>query len=495
MILLWILIITFAAGLLAWFFSRWSVSACRWLSLSALILDLILLINLWIHSSSLIVSTQSHEWLSELNWNWIPQLGIGFHLAADGLSLLFLVLTAFLGIMSVAASWTEVKDRPGFFHFNLMLALTGVMGVFISLDLFLFYFFWELMLVPVYFLISVWGHENRFYAAIKFFIFTQAGGLLMLLSILGLYFVHAKNTGSYTFDYTQLLGTSMLQSVAFWLMLGFFAGFAVKIPAVPFHSWLPDAYTEAPTAGTVILAGLMSKTGAYGLLRFLLPLFPQSAQNFSEVVEVLGVIGILYGAILAFGQKDIKRLIAYSSISHLGFVLLGIFVDSTIALQGVVIIILAHGLSIAGLFIVAGVLQERIHSRDMDLMGGLWSVVPRMGGVAMFFVLASLGLPGLANFIGEFLVLVGSYRTNPALTAIAAVGMITSAVYSLWLIFRCFHGEVSQQRQIPDLNVREIIVFTVIIIPIVWLGVYPQTVLNTSASAVEIIQRFAKALY
>lgn len=495
MILLWILIVTFTAGVAAWLVSLRSNLLCRWLCLMALVIDFVLLIGLWMHSYSRLSLGQSGTWLTELQWSWISQFGVSFHLAADGISLLLLVLTVFLGIVSVLASWTEIQDRVGFFHFNLMLIMTGVMGVFTSLDLFLFYFFWELMLVPMYFFISIWGHENRVYAALKFFIFTQAGGLLMLLSILGLYFIHARNTGIYTFDYTQLMGTSMPQWVSFWLMMGFFAGFAVKIPAVPIHVWLPDAHTEAPTAGSVILAGLLLKTGAYGLLRFLIPLFPQSAHNFTEVAKILGVIGILYGAILAFAQKDFKRLIAYSSISHLGFVLLGIFVGGTWALQGAMIIILAHGLSIGGLFILAGALQERIRTRDMDLMGGLWSMIPRMGGVAMFFALASLGLPGLANFIGEFLVLAGAYKTNPLLTAAAAAGMITATIYSLWFVYRCFHGDARRSWNVPDLGAREMFIFAILIIPLVWIGVYPQTILNTSAAAIKIIQQFAQISY
>jgi NADH-quinone oxidoreductase subunit M len=285
----------------------------------------------------------------------------------------------------------------GLFHLNLMLVLAGVTGVFLALDLFLFYFFWELMLVPMYFLIDLWGHENRHYAAIKFFLFTQLSGLLMLLAILGLHFLHKEATGEATFDYTKLLHTPMGSTAQMLLMLGFFGAFAVKLPAVPFHTWLPDAHTEAPTAGSVILAGLLLKTGAYGMIRFVVPLFPEAAAVFAPIAMTVGVIGIVYGAILAFAQTDLKRLVAYTSVSHLGFVLLGIFVWNKLALQGAVMQMICHGLSTGALFIIVGELQDRIHTRDMRRMGGLWTVAPRMGAVAMFFAMASLGLPGLGT--------------------------------------------------------------------------------------------------
>ena len=351
-------------------------------------------------------------WLADMKLPWIPQLGASIHLAMDGLSLVLVGLTVFLGIMSVLCSWTEIRDRAGFFHFNLLWTLSGILGVFLALDLFLFYFFWELMLVPMYFLISIWGHENREYASYKFFIFTQAGGLLMLLSILGLYFIHGRDTGVYTFDYTLLLGTSMSPAAAFWLMLGFFVAFAVKLPAIPIHTWLPDAHTEAPTAGSVILAGLLLKTGAYGLLRFVLPLFPDASATMALAAMVIAVTGIIYGAVLAFGQNDLKRLVAYTSVSHMGFVLLGIFAGNLISLSGAVMQMVAHGVSTGALFILVGMIQERIHTRDMDRMGGLWSLVPRLSAVGLVFALASLGLPGFGNFVGEFLVLSGSYRAG-----------------------------------------------------------------------------------
>jgi NADH-quinone oxidoreductase subunit M len=494
MILAWLIIILLAGGLLAWLLSRWNALWPRYISLLALGVDSILALVLWGRHFGRARLLSESPWLAELNREWIPQLGISFHLAIDGLSLLLVLLTLFLGMTAVVASWTEVRERVGFFHFNLMWILAGIIGVFLSLDLFLFYFFWELMLVPMYFLIGIWGHEHRIYAAIKFFIFTQAGGLLMLAAILGLYFIHGQNTGAYTFDYSQLLGTAMSSRAALLLMLGFFIAFAVKLPVVPVHSWLPDAHTEAPTAGSVILAGLLLKTGAYGLIRFAVPLFPQAALDFAPVAMALGVIGILYGAILAFAQTDLKRLVAYTSISHMGFVLLGVFAANDLALQGAVIQILCHGISTGALFILAGALQERIHTRDLNRMGGFWAVAPRMGAVTLFFALASLGLPGLGNFVGEFLVLIGSYRASVSLTVLATTGLVVATVYSLWIIQRVFHGPREQDLAFSDLSVREMVVMGVMIVAIVWLGLFPQPVLNTAEPFLKTLKQSASLM-
>ena len=330
MILAWLIIVPVVGGVLSWLAGRVNAFWSRGLALAATFVELALALVLWAQSPGHLTFV-GENWLAELKGSWIPQFGISFHLAMDGISMLLVLLTAFLGILSVLCSWNEIRDRVGFFHLNLLLVLAGTVGVFLAVDLFLFYFAWELMVVPMYFLIAVWGGERRRYAATRFFIFTQVSGLLMLLSILGLYFVHGRATGTYTFDYSALLGTKMSQSTAAWLFLGFAAAFLVKLPAVPLHSWLPDAYTTSPTAGSVLLAGLLSKTGAYGLLRFAVPLFPGAAREFSTIAMALAVIGILYGAALAFAQTDIKRLIAYSSISHLGFVLLGIFAWNQLA--------------------------------------------------------------------------------------------------------------------------------------------------------------------
>ncbi len=478
MILLWLLIVTFAGAVAAWVLGWWSKGAGRWVTLAALFVDAVLLVLAW-------ASASGQTWLHEFDYPWIEPLGMRFHLGVDGLSLLLLTLTVFLGIAAVSASWTQIQERVGAFYLSLMLTLAGIMGVFMALDLFLFYFFWELMLIPMYFLIAVWGHENRAPAAIKFFLFTQAGSLPMFVAILALYFIHGRSTGVYSFDYQQLLDTQTSGSISFWLMLAFFAAFAVKLPMVGLHTWLPDAHTEAPTGGSVILAGLLLKTGAYGFLRFALPLFPVDSGRIAWPAMILGTAGILYGAFLAFAQQDAKRLVAYTSVSHLGFVLLGIYAGTAMALQGAIVVLLAHGLSTGGMFIVVGALEDRFHTRRLDELGGLWATTPRLGGVALFLALALLGLPGLANFVGEFLVLTGTFAVSPTLAALGAIGFVLSSIYSLWLIYRVFHGPVRAGLTAPDLGAREMLVFSLIIAGIVWLGVYPQPVLDTARPQVE----------
>ena len=483
MILVWLIIVPFIAGVLAWAADRWSHTWPRWIALTGIAIDLALAVSLWMQTWGAAAPGAS-RWIVDLDLPWISELGIRFHLGLDGLSLLLVLLTAFLGIMAVACSWSEIRDRIGSFHFHLMWVLAGIIGVFLTLDLFLFYFFWEMMLVPMYFLIGMWGHERRIYAAVKFFIFTQISGLLMLVAIVALYFVHGRATGVYTFDYGQLVGTRLEPTTAWWLMLGFFGAFAVKLPVVPLHTWLPDAHTEAPTAGSVVLASLLLKTGAYGLLRFVLPLFHDAAAAFAPVAIGLGVAGVLYGAVLAFGQTDLKRLVAYTSVSHMGFVLIGVFAGTALALQGAILQILCHGISTGALFILVGALQERTHTRDTSRLGGLWRLVPRMGGMTMVFGLASMGLPGLGNFIAEFLVLVGAYRVSPVATALASIGLIVSTVYALWMVQAAFQGREPEAIHIRDLGPREMAMATALVVALGWLGFYPRPVVDTAAPVV-----------
>lgn len=491
MMLVWLIVIPLVAGMLAWLTARWSTQAPRWISLAAAALDLLLTLVLWMRSGTPVAAGVTTIWLAEVDWNWVPRFGIHFHLGVDGLSLLLLALTFFLGVMSVLCSWTEIREHIGFFHLNLMWILAGIAGVFLALDLFLFYFAWELMLIPMYFLIAIWGHERRIYAAIKFLLFTQLSGLLMLIAILALYVMHHQATGVYTFQYGDLLGTPLTPVAEQWIMLGFVLAFAVKLPVVPLHAWLPDAHAEAPTAGSVILASLLLKTGAYGLLRFVVPLFPNAAQEFTPIALVLAVIGIVYGAVMAFAQTDLKRLVAYTSVSHLGFVLLGIFTWNSLALQGAVMTMICHGLSTGALFILVGALQERTHTRDMDRLGGLWITVPRLSGAALFFALASLGLPGLGDFVGEFLVLLGAYQLSVGITVVAALGILASTCYALRMVQRVFHGENTQRWQLPDLSPREGLIVAPMIVGLLWLGLYPQPVLNTFAPAMHNLQREA----
>jgi NADH-quinone oxidoreductase subunit M len=479
-------------GLAGWALSRAHPLFSRWFTLAANAVNLCMVALLWSGAAGMfafpagISAVPGSAWLAELQWTWIPSMGISFSLGLDGLSLALLGLTAFLGIMSVLASWKGIKGKIGFFHLNLSLVLAGVNGVFLATDLFLFAFFWELMLVPMYFLIDIWGHENRHRAAVKFFLFTQIGGLLMLVAIIGLAVVHAMATGTWTFNYNELLGTAMSPVVGTLLMLGFFAAFAVKLPMFPLHTWLPDAHTEAPTAGSVILAGLLLKTGGYGLLRFAIPLFPAASRDFAPVAMGLAVAGIIYGGIMAFSQTDMKRLVAYTSVSHLGFVLLGVYAFTPRALSGAVLQMVSHGISTGALFILVGALQDRIHTRDLERMGGLWKQVPRMGAAALVLTMALVGLPGLVNFVAEFLVLLGTWQVSPVAAVLAGVGLVIATVYALRMFQMAFHGgpritaSAAGPRQpgsIPDLSALETAVLFLMIALLVGLGMFPQPVL------------------
>lgn len=480
MMLVFLISILMIGGLLSWLVATWSELSARILALVATGTQLILSAVLFFSQNGLTEGTvNAGQWMFEFNTSWIPSFGIHFHLAMDGLSLLMVMLTGLLGTISVLVSWKQVKKEVGFYHFNLLWILAGITGVFLAMDLFLFYFFWEIMLIPMYFLIAIWGHEKRVYAAYKFFIFTQAGGLLMFLAIIGLYLVHGSQTGFYTFSYTELLNTNLDPAIAFWFMLAFLIAFAVKLPIIPFHSWLPDAHTEAPTAGSVILAGLLLKTGAYGILRFVIPMFPDASVSIAPYAMALGAISILYGGKLAFAQTDLKRLVAYTSVSHMGFIMLGAFAFSELAYQGVVMQMVTHGLSTGALFIIAGALQERLHTRNINEMGGFWSKTPKMGAVTLLFVMASLGLPGLGNFIAEILVLIGSFEASMLWTIIACAGLIISAIYALRIMQKVFYGPVKMKVQIPDLDLRESLIFGVLTILIIVLGWYPQPVIDT----------------
>ena len=486
MMLIWFICIPLFAGALAVLSARYSRELPRWISLIALGLDLALAAQVWFSSVS------AGPWFAEVDWAWVPSFGIHFHLAMDGLSLLMLLLTCLLGIIAVLASWTEIREKVGFFHFNLMCLTAGIVTVFLAVDLFLFYFGWELMLVPMYFLIVIWGHERRVYAASKFFLFTQCSGLLMLIAILALYFIHHQTSGIYTFQYSELLDTSLSHRTEMLLMLGFFAAFAVKLPVLPLHTWLPDAHTEAPTAGSIILAGLLLKTGAYGLIRFVLPLFPHASREFTPVALILAVAGIVYGAGMAFSQTDLKRLVAYTSVSHLGFVLLGIYSWNSLGRQGALMTMICHGLSTGGLFVLVGGLQERIHTRDLDRMGGLWAVAPVLSGSMIFFGLASLGLPGMGDFVGEFLVLLGSYKVSVAITSIAALGILASTFYALRMVERALRGPNTNGWKCSDLKTREVLTVGFMIVGLLWLGLFPQPVLRTSQPALDYLQRQAQ---
>jgi NADH-quinone oxidoreductase subunit M len=481
MALIGLIAVLLLGGVLAWVAQRWGGGAPRWVAVAALAVDLAWLILLWAHAPAGAGTGPESVWFEQVRLTWIPQWGISFHLGMDGLSLLMALLTVFLGLMAVSASWTEITARTGFFHFNLLWVLAGVLGVFTALDLFLFFVFWEVMLVPMYFLIALWGHGGRTRAAIKFFIYTQGSGLLLLVGILALVLLHRAATGLLSFDYFALQEAALAPVTASWVMLGFFVAFAVKLPAVPFHPWLPDAHTEAPTGGSVILAGVLLKTGAYGLIRFVVPLFPQAAAAFAPAAMTLGVLSILYGALLAFAQSDLKRLVAYSSVSHMGFILLGVFALNARALQGAVMQMIAHGITTGALFMLVGALQARLHTREMADMGGLWARLPRIGAIGLLFAIASLGLPGLGNFVGEFLVLLGTYAVSPTFAFLGVLGPVAAVLYALLLVQKTFHGPPRAGVEPPDFSARETAVMGVMIGLIVWLGLYPQPVFDIVA--------------
>jgi len=422
---------------------------------------------------------------------WMPSLGISYHVGVDGISLLLVLLTTFLMPLTLLSAWHAIESRWKEFAITMLLLETGMLGVFVALDLFLFYVFWEAMLIPMYLIIGVWGGSHRVYAAIKFILYTLSGSLLMLVAILALYFQYGAATGTYTFDLPLLaqfvLPAGRAQDLLF---LAFALAFAIKVPMFPFHTWLPDAHVEAPTAGSVILAGVLLKMGTYGFLRFCLPLFPEASLRFTPWIFALAVVGIIYGAWVSTVQPDIKKLVAYSSVSHLGFVVLGLFTLTPQGLVGGIIQMVNHGLSTGALFLVVGMLYERRHTRLIVEYGGLWKAVPALSALFLVVALSSLGLPGLNGFVGEFLILVGTFQINRPLAVFATTGIIFAAVYLLWMYQRVFFGSITNEanRHLPDLSVREWAILLPILLFIVWIGVYPVSFTGlTEASAQALI--------
>jgi NADH-quinone oxidoreductase subunit M len=408
---------------------------------------------------------------------WMPGFGVSYHVGVDGISLLLVLLTTFLTPIALASAWHAIEDRTKEFVVTMLLLETGMLGVFVSLDLFLFFVFWEAMLIPMYLIIGVWGGSNRIYAAVKFVLYTMVGSALMLVAILALYYQHGVATGVYTFGVPTLARWVVPPGLGQNLMfLAFALAFAIKVPLFPFHTWLPDAHVEAPTAGSVILAGVLLKMGTYGFLRFCLPFFPDASLTFAPLVFALAVIGIVYGAWVSTVQPDLKKLVAYSSVSHLGFVMLGLFTLNQQGLVGGVIQMINHGLSTGALFLMVGMIYERRHTRLIAEFGGLWKVVPAFSVLFLVVVLSSVGLPGLNGFVGEFLVLVGAFKVNGWLAAAATTGIIFAAVYLLWMYQRVAFGEVTREenRQLSDLSPREWAVLVPVLVFIVWIGVYPS---------------------
>ncbi|HET9218062.1 MAG TPA: NADH-quinone oxidoreductase subunit M [Terriglobia bacterium] len=467
-------------------FSRGNVKAIRAFALAVALITFIFSLHLIVHFDS---AKSGFQFL--VNVPWIPSAGIDYHMGIDGISVYLVLLATILMPLAILASWS-IRDRAKEYFVFMLLLETGMVGVFSALDLFLFYIFWEVMLIPMYFLIGVWGGERRIYAAMKFVLFTLIGGVLMLVAILALYFSHGNATGEFTFSYPAILGA--LTEKAFvlapraelLLFLAFFLAFAIKVPLFPFHTWLPDAHVEAPTAGSVLLAGVLLKMGTYGLLRFSLPLFPNMSHLLAPLISLLAIIGIIYGALVAMVQPDMKKLVAYSSVSHLGFIVLGIFSFTAEGIEGAVYQMLNHGVSTGALFLLVGMIYERRHTRMIAEFGGIANRMPVYAAVFLIVTLSSIGLPGLNGFVGEFLVLLGTFGVSPARAAFAATGVILSAVYMLWMYQRVIWGEVTNphNESLTDINTRERLTLVPLLLLIVWMGVYSSPFLRPMDTSV-----------
>ncbi|NNC23258.1 NADH-quinone oxidoreductase subunit M [Salinisphaera sp. USBA-960] len=493
MLLIWLLLIPFVAGGLCYALEmRRGGGPPRWIALIASSLILLSAFLLWATGDySLANAVQgTAQWQIQFRLPWIPSLGIFFHLALDGLSVIMLLLTGVMSVLAVASSWNQPRNRDGLFYANLMWLVGGVIGIFLAVDLFAFFFFWEMMLIPMALLVALWGHDGaratvKRAAATKFFIYTQASGLLMLAAIIGLVFVHYQQTGSITFDYNALLQTSPTGGIGMVLMLGFFIAFATKLTTVPFHGWLPDFHTYSPTDSSVDLTGVLVKTGAYGLLRFAVPLFPHASATFAPAAMILGLIGIYYGAIVAFAQSDMKRFIGYTSIAHMGFVLIGIYAGTLLSIQGAILQLVASALSTAGLFLVSSQVYTRLGTRDMRSLGGLFGLMGALPGFALAFSVAALGMPATANFIGEFLVLFGAFAYSPIVVVFATIGLVLAAVYALYLIHRVYWGQPSIKTPTDGLAGREYASLLLILTLTLIIGLYPNSVLHVTTGAAQ----------
>ncbi|MBI5570595.1 MAG: NADH-quinone oxidoreductase subunit M [Desulfomonile tiedjei] len=465
------------------FMNRENQTAMRWVALITMLADLAISLFAYAAFDSTSATMQLRE-----SHVWVREWGISYKMGIDGISLFLILLTTLLGPIVILASWEDIRLRVKEFLVCLLVLQTGMIGVFVALDVFLFYVFWEVMLIPMYLLIGVWGNPARkLYAAIKFVLYTIVGSLLMLVAILTLYYMAGNATGTYTFDLLKLYEFPVPLQAQFWMFLAFFLAFAIKVPMFPFHTWLPDAHTEAPTVGSVVLAAVLLKMGTYGFVRYAIPLFPNAAVDAAWWVCLLAVIGIIYGAWVAMVQDDVKRLVAFSSVSHLGFVMLGMFAFTTQGVQGSILQMINHGLSTGALFLIVGMIYERRHTRLISEFGGLSKVMPLFAIFFMIVTLSSIGLPGLNGFIGEFLILLGAFRVYPWYAVIAASGVIFAAVYMLWMFQRVMFGQVTNAKNLglKDMSSREVAVLLPIVVFIVWIGVYPNTFLQPMEPAVK----------
>jgi NADH-quinone oxidoreductase subunit M len=464
-------------------------SAIKWIAISVAFAGFAISVPLWFWYNPQNAGFQFVERAA-----WIPSIGAEYFLGVDGLSTLMILLTTMIGFIAVLSSWTAISERIKEYYIFLMVLQTGMLGAFMALDFLLFFLFWEVMLVPMYFLIGIWGSANRLYSAIKFFLYTLVGSVIMLLGILALYFYNHTVTGVYTFDVTQFHKLNLPPDLQWWIFLAFFLGFAVKVPMFPFHTWLPDAHTDAPTAGSVILAAVMLKMGTYGFLRFSLPIVPDGTRQFVPFIVVLCIIGIVYGALVALAQRDWKRLVAYSSVSHMAMVMLGMFALNPVGLSGSIIQQLNHGISTGGLFLLVGVVYERRHTREISEYGGLSKVMPVYAAIFLVMTMSSIGLPTLNGFIGELLILQGVFTTtNPFLgggkvwAAFAASGVVLGAAYMLYLYQRTMFGKVDNPKneRLLDISQREFVTFAPLLILAVWMGLYPAPFIRRLDTSVQ----------
>ncbi len=486
--ILTILVFLPLAGSIPVMFLRQREELCKGLSLAVSAIELAL--AAWAYSNSPVVPPASAAmpgFYMFQDISWIERFGVRYTLGLDGISALLVLLTAFIMCVAALISRKSVRRHVALYHALLLAMTTGIMGVFLALDLFLFYLFWEVMLIPMLLIIGIWGQGRRVYSAVKFFIYTMFGSLLMLLAIIGLYLKHGGQTGHYTFALNELIHTVIEPSVAMWLFCAFLLAFFIKVPVFPFHNWLPDAYADAPPAGSLILAALLAKTGAYALIRFAHPLFPSAAQALTPVLLALALACILYGSWIAYAQQDMKRLVAYSSFGHMGFIVLGIAVWTSVSLSGSVIQMVNHGITTGALFIMLGMLEERSCVNDIDAFGGLWGKVPRFSAFLFLFALATVGLPGLNNFVGEFLIVAGVFRAVPWAAVPAFVGIVLVLIYMLRMVQKVLFVREARALEISDITLREGFLLSVFAALIIFLGVYPAPLLDLVNTPIRLL--------
>jgi NADH-quinone oxidoreductase subunit M len=471
-----------AGALLLLFVSRRNEHAIKWIANIFATAGFLVSVPLWFWYDP---QNPQYQFIERVRW--IPSIGAEYFLGVDGFSVLLILLTTLMGFIAVLSSWNAITERVKEYYVFLLVLQTGMLGAFTSLDFLLFFLFWEVMLVPMYFLIGIWGTDRRLYSAIKFFLYTLVGSVVMLLGILALYFQYYAATKVYTFDITQYQAHAFPVDTQWWVFLAFFLGFAIKVPMFPFHTWLPDAHTDAPTAGSVILAAVLLKMGTYGFIRFSLPILPDATRTFVPMMVALSVIGIVYGALVAMAQRDWKRLVAYSSVSHMAMVMLGMFALNEIGITGSIVQQINHGISTGALFLIVGIVYERRHTRDISEYGGLSKVMPIYAAIFLVMTLSSIGLPTLNGFIGELLILQGIFTVSTLWAAVAASGIVLGAAYMLWLYQRTMWGKVENPKneRLADLSLREVVTFAPLLILAVWIGLYPAPFLTRLKTSVD----------